>query len=217
MQTGRLEALIFDFDGTIADTMQHVLVVYNDVATRYDVPQIAPDQIPRLRSIGPKQAMAEYGVPFWKVPLVVQAVVTGLRERIHMLEPFAEVVELLTTIKRSGAKCCLLSSNSIDNVTLFLERHGIDVFDRLVCGASLFGKAARLRKLLKLAGLSRETTAYVGDEVRDIEAAKAVGMQSIAVSWGYAARPALVLAKPDRLFDAPAQLLAHCLEVLAKR
>lgn len=215
MQTGRLETFIFDFDGTIADTMQHVFVVYNDVAARYGVPEITADEIPRLRSLGPKQAMTEYGIPFWKVPLVVQAVVSGLRERIQLLEPFGRMVDVLYQLQTSRARCYLLSSNSTENIGAFLRQHRIEVFEQLACGATLFGKATRLRRLLAQHGLSRETTAYIGDEVRDIEAARAAGLRSIAVSWGYSDRSALVSAQPDQLFDTPNDLLAYCLDALA--
>lgn len=214
MQTGRVETFIFDFDGTIADTMQHVFIVYNEVAERFGVPEIAADEIPRLRSLGPKQAMTEYGVPFWKVPLVVQAVVSGLRERIELLEPFGRMVDVLAQLQQAQARCYLLSSNSADNIAAFLQQHRIEVFEQLVCGATLFGKATRLRRLLAQHGVSRETTAYIGDEVRDIEAARAAGLRSLAVSWGYADRSALVSAQPDQLFDNPDDLLAYCLHAL---
>lgn len=216
VQTGGLKTLIFDFDGTIADTMQHVFVVYNEVADRYGVPEIAAEEIPRLRSLGPKQAMIEYGVPFWKVPLVVQAVVSGLRERIESLQPFDKMVEALSQLQRSEAHCYLVSSNSTENIAAFLRQHRIEVFEQLVCGATLFGKAARLRKLLAHEKLCKETTAYIGDEVRDIEAARSAGLRSIAVSWGYSDRAALVRAQPDQLFDTPDELLAFCLDAVAK-
>jgi phosphoglycolate phosphatase len=210
MMTKSLDAFIFDFDGTLADSMNHIVPLYNSVADRFGVPKVTPADIPRLRSMGPREAMEAYGVPFWKLPRIVHAVRMGLRERIDRLEPFGGINETLRSLKRAGARCLLLSSNSRDNVEAFLLNHRLNLFERLACGSSIFGKAARLRKVLAQASLLAANVAYVGDEVRDIDAAKSVGIQSIAVSWGYADRETLLAAGPDHLIDSPGQLLELC-------
>ncbi|HEY5955431.1 MAG TPA: HAD hydrolase-like protein [Polyangiaceae bacterium] len=207
MSNQPLTAFIFDFDGTLADTMNHVVPLYNSVADRFKVPQLSPADIPRLRRMGPRQAMDAYGIPLWKVPRIMHAVTLKLREQIDRLEPFGGVAETLSTLSLTGTRCLLLSSNSRENVEAFLRRHRFDFFERLVCGTSLFGKGARLRNVLAQASLLAGSVAYVGDEVRDIEAARSVGVQSIAVSWGYADRETLLAAKPNYLIDRPEQLL----------
>ena len=171
---------------------------------------MTPADIPRLRSMGPREAMEAYGVPFWKLPRIVNAVRIRLREQIDRLEPFGGVSETLQSLKHAGARCLLLSSNSRDNVEAFLLNHRLNLFERLACGSSIFGKAARLRKVLAQASLLAANVAYVGDEVRDVDAAKRVGIQSIAVSWGYADRETLLAASPDHLIDSPGQLLGLC-------
>jgi phosphoglycolate phosphatase len=202
-----LTAFIFDFDGTLADSLNHVVPLYNSVAPQFKVPQVTPADIPRLRRMGPRQAMDAYGVPLWKVPRILQAVRAKLREHIDQLEPFGGIGETLSTLSLTGSRCLLLSSNSRENVEAFLSRHRFDCFERLVCGSSLFGKGARLRKVLAQASLLAGSVAYVGDEVRDIEAAQNAGVQSIAVSWGYGDRESLLAAKPNYLIDRPEQLL----------
>jgi phosphoglycolate phosphatase len=200
-------AFIFDFDGTLADSMNHIVPLYNSVADQFGVPRVTPDDIPKLRRMGPREAMAAYGIPLWKLPRIVHAVRTLLRERIDRLEPFGGIGETLAGLKHTGTRCLILSSNSRDNVEAFLQRHRLEFFERLACGSSLFGKGARLRKVLAQASLLAFNVAYVGDEVRDIEAARSVGIQSIAVSWGYADRETLQRAGPDYLIDRPEQLL----------
>jgi phosphoglycolate phosphatase len=205
-----LTTFIFDFDGTLADSMNHVLPLYNSVADGFGVPKVTVEDIPRLRRMSPREIMATYGVPLWKVPRILNAVRTLLRQHIDRLEPFGGINETLTGLRRAGARCLLLTSNSRDNVEAFLAHHNLHFFERLTCGSSLFGKGARLRTVLAQASLLAANVAYVGDEVRDIEAARSVGIQSIAVSWGYADRDTLRQATPDYLIDNPAQLLELC-------
>ena len=199
-------SFIFDFDGTLADSMPHVVPLYNSIAERFGVPQVSAEDVARLRSMSPTQALDAFGIPLWKVPSIMTAVRQGLRSRMDRLEPFDGIRDALAALRRSGANCLLLTSNSRENVEAFLTRHGLDVFARLSCGTSLFGKGPRLRRLLRESALRVENVAYVGDETRDVEAAKSVGMRSIAVTWGYAARESLLRAAPDLVVDHPREL-----------
>ena len=76
------------------------------------------------------------------------------------------------------------------------------------CGASLFGKSPKLRQVLKRYGMRPGEALYVGDEVRDAEAAQAVGIAFAAVSWGFATPEALRRQAPDRLFASIADIAA---------
>lgn len=207
MDSSRLDTFIFDFDGTLADSMDHVVPLYNSVAERLGVPKVTPEDVQRLRRMAPLDAMQAYGIPLWKVPRILHEVTLRLREQIDRLEPFKGIADTLFTLRGSGARCLILSSNSRDNIEAFLQRHQLLLFERLACGSSMFGKGKRLRRVLAQASLMAANVAYVGDEVRDIEAAKNAGVCSIGVSWGYTARDALLAANPDFLIDRPEQLL----------
>lgn len=72
----------------------------------------------------------------------------------------------------------------------------------------MFGKPRALRRLIQRAQLNADAVYYIGDEVRDVTAASEAGVRSIAVSWGYAARDALVAHEPDHVVDRPGQLVS---------
>lgn len=215
MSPEHLDAFLFDFDGTIADSMNHVLAIYNSqVADRYGTPKVSPSDIPSLRMMGPREAIRAFNVPLWKVASVLTAVRSAIHNQIQLLEPFPGMAEVLLLLQKNNSRCFVLTSNSHENVETFLVQHRMHVFEQLACGSSMFGKGRRLRALIARARLSTSSAAYVGDEVRDIEAARNAGLRSIAVSWGYADRQALAAAKPDYLFDDPAQLLEFCRTVV---
>ena len=76
-------------------------------------------------------------------------------------------------------------------------------FTHYACGASLFGKARRLRALIRDAGVAPSETLYVGDEIRDHQAATEAGCAFGAVAWGYTRADALAARTPAHLFVRP--------------
>jgi phosphoglycolate phosphatase len=102
----------------------------------------------------------------------------------------------------------ILSSNSTQNIQRFLARNQLQLFAHIEGGSSMLGKARGLRKLMKARKLDPSSVLYVGDEVRDVEAAHEAGVSSVAVSWGYADRAALAARKPTHLIDRPEDLVS---------
>jgi phosphoglycolate phosphatase len=197
--------VIFDFDGTIADSLATVFVAYNQVAREVGIRGVEMHELERFRLMGPREIMRELEVPMWRVPQLMTRVRSALHARMAELEPFAGMPETLRTLWQRGVRTAIVSSNSKENVHAFLARHDMDHFEALSGGASLFGKPRKLRSMLTK--LSARHAFYVGDEVRDVSAASAAGLSSVAVSWGYGARAALEAAGPDHLLAAPAELL----------
>lgn len=197
--------VLFDFDGTIADSLEIALAAYNDVAPKLGIPRIAADDA-RLRHMNPREALRASEIPLWKVPQLISAVRTGMRERMHAVPLFPGMDTAIDEIRRSDFRCGIVSSNARENIEQFLDRHRIGPLEVLGSGASLFGKPALLKKVLRSERYEARRAFYVGDEVRDIVAASDVGMRSVAVSWGYASRDALVAERPNILVDRPQDL-----------
>lgn len=198
---------IFDFDGTLADSLDLALDAYNRVAPRLRAKPIDRADLPRLRALPPREAMAEYDVSPWKLPLLVAGVRSAMRAHVDRLEPFAGVGEALRALVRAGCRCSVLSTNSTENITRFLARHDLARFEHVAGGVGMFGKARALDRLMRRAGYERARVFYVGDEARDVEAASAAGVRSVAVSWGYAGRDALAACAPTHLVDRPEDLV----------
>ena len=90
---------------------------------------------------------------------------------------------------------------------MFLQRHGIrELFNPIYSAKNIFGKHRVIQKLMKERKLDAKTTIYVGDEVRDIEASKRVGIDIISVSWGLNSHEILAKYPPTYLIDKPEEL-----------
>lgn len=198
---------IFDFDGTIADSLELVLCEYNRIAPRFRIKPINREDLPRLRMMKGSAALKEHGVSFWKLPLLVSAVRSAMHKHMDGLKPCEGMAEALRALAESGCRCSVLSTNSSENIERFLERHELTLFEHVAGGSSMFGKARALSRLIAREKLDARQVYYVGDEVRDIDAAAAAGVRSIAVGWGYADRSALAAHSPTHIADRPDDLL----------
>jgi phosphoglycolate phosphatase len=207
MSSARAPIAIFDFDGTIADSLDLVITEYNRLAPRFRVRALEAHALPRLRGMKPQAAMKEYGISFWKLPWLVRSMRAAMHAHAEALQPFPAIIPTLHALAQRGCRCSILSTNSNENIARFLARNQLSLFEHVAGGSSMFGKPRALKRLIERARLDLASVYYIGDEVRDVAAASSVGVRSIAVSWGYAAREALIAHQPDHLVDRPEELV----------
>lgn len=201
--------VVFDFDGTIADTLDAVVQIANHLAEEFGYHPVDADEIKLLRNMSSRQVIQYAKIPLIKIPFLVRKVRTGLKSQIQDLKPVAGIPETLAQLQKQGCQLGIITSNSEENVLEFLNNHGIrEVIHFIYSGVSLFGKGALMRRLLKDACMSPNQVVYVGDETRDIEAARRADIRAIAVAWGFNGREALASHHPDFLIDRPEELLS---------
>ncbi|MGN6656692.1 MAG: HAD hydrolase-like protein [Rhodanobacter sp.] len=200
----RYDLIIFDLDGTLADSFAFFVSVHNQLADRHGFRRIAPAEIDALRGRSARDVMRHVRLPRWKLPWVARSFVR-LR-RAADIPLFAGVGPMLQQLERSGAALALVSSNAADNCRRIL---GDAHWQRLVhveCGASILGKRRRIARVLRATGIEPARAIYVGDQITDAEAARAAGVAFGAVAWGYATRASLERLQPAHLFDAVEEL-----------
>jgi phosphoglycolate phosphatase-like HAD superfamily hydrolase len=116
--------------------------------------------------------------------------------------------EALLELKQQGHQLGIVTSNSVENVAAFLEAQEMQgVFDFIGSGLTLFGKGKIIQRIIKQHGLDPATVIYVGDETRDIEAARKIQVRAIAVSWGFNSSQVLAEQNPDFLIHCPSELV----------
>ncbi len=168
--------IIFDFDGTIANTFEVMFAIYNKIAPFYHCPTIGPEDREYLRNHSVRESMAAYHMPAWKLPFLGIAIKKRLRAQIENTEPQPGTIEAINALRHAGCTLGIVSSNSKENIYAFLTKYNLEnAFSFVVPYRHIFGKHRALRTVIKTSGLEPETTFYVGDEVRDVEAAKTPG------------------------------------------
>ena len=199
---------IFDFDGTLADSFPFLLSVFNRIADEHGFRPIDLAQVDSLRHYGTREMMRHVGMPAWKLPLAAASFKTLMRENVGRVALFPEVDTVLRELARGDIKLTIVSSNAEDNVRQVLGPELAALFSQYECGMSIFGKTARIRKVLKRAGVAPGAALYIGDQALDAAAARRAGVAFAAVHWGYAPIEVLRKVDPEHEFDSPASLAA---------
>ncbi|CAB3912792.1 N-acetylmuramic acid 6-phosphate phosphatase [Achromobacter mucicolens] len=192
----------FDFDGTLADTMPWFNTILNTVADKYNFRKIDASEREALRSRDAMEILKYLNIPLWKLPAIMTHVRTLMQEIDPSVQLFDGIPQALARLKASGLRLAVVSSNSVENVKRVLGEETAALFDDYECGSDLFGKAAKIDRLLKQHGTSPERFLLVGDEMRDIDAARKAGVRVGSVAWGYNHVDALRGRGPDELFLA---------------
>lgn len=195
--------IVFDFDGTLCDSLHTAISEFNALSTQWRLKPIT--DVNELRNSSSGHALRKHGVSWWKLPILKHKLVKAIIPHIVKMKPPIGILETLNELKKSGFKLGILTSNSYENTQQFLEHHNINVFEFIYFGSTIFGKA-RLLKKIKLKTKS-SVIFYVGDESRDMEAAKKVNIPSIAVTWGYHSEKLLSEHQPTYTAKSPSDLL----------
>ncbi|MBR9824879.1 MAG: HAD hydrolase-like protein [Alphaproteobacteria bacterium] len=197
----RYDLVIFDFDGTLADSLTWFRTAMGDVADKHNLGPMCEERAEALRTMTPKQIMAELKIPTWKLPFIAADVRAMAAENTDKIKLYDGVSDALKGLHEQGLKLAVVSSNGENAVREVLGEELTALFDQFACGAALFGKASVFKKVIKKAGACPERTLCIGDEVRDIDAAREAGCDCAAVSWGFATSEILEAQLPDAVFD----------------
>ena len=193
----RFDLAVFDFDGTLADSAVWFRSVINHIALRYGFRQVTDQELDDLRGQSNAAIIRHLGVPAWKMPLIANYMRQLVARDAHQIALFEGVDALLSSLVECGVTIAMVTSNSEANVRRILGEENSKRISCYACGASLFGKAAKFRSVLKSTGAGLDRTIAIGDEVRDLEAARKVGVAAGAVGWGYATVELLRAEQPD--------------------
>jgi len=196
-------ALIFDFDGTIADTLDVLIDLYNERLVReFRCKRFDKSQKEFFRQIPAKEFLRSYGIRYYKLPFMAVRTRFLLKRYVEQVQPFPGMLEWIQHVAGRDVFLGIATSNSVKNVQRFLRKNQLtDSFQCIYGGRNLFGKHRTLQKLIREQRLSPENTIYIGDEVRDIEAARQVGFRVAAVSWGFQHLSLLQQHQPDFLIE----------------
>ncbi|MFK7850885.1 MAG: HAD hydrolase-like protein [Akkermansiaceae bacterium] len=200
----RYRAIIFDFDGTIADTLGETRRIFNEIAPDFGLREVHEHEVEELRHLSLKEILGELNIPKRHVPSIIAKGTSIMRRNIERLQLIENITEPLIQLRENTENFGILTSNSTANVDLFLRNHGIrEVFDFVSSTSKLTGKARHLRAIRKTFSMEHDEMLYIGDELRDVKAAQKAKIPHAAVSWGFNSRESLERSNPTFLFNDP--------------
>jgi len=204
-----IRLVIFDFDGTLSDSGDWFLSVVDELAAKFKFRTVAPEEVEMLRHKSSREVIEFLGISKWKLPLIARYLRRLVGRNAHQIELFPGTPDLLEQIAATGVKIALVTSNAEVNARKILGPEHAARIDLFACGSSLFGKAPKFRRVLKKMGMRAHEVLAIGDETRDVDAAREVGMRAGSVLWGYAAEELLIGMQPDVLFRTPQDIIDY--------
>ena len=197
--------IIFDFDGTIVDSFDYVL---NFLASEAKKKLSTKEERDAYRAMSMKDIALRLHIPFWRLPLLYFKGRKVMRAHMDNLKFFNGVDRIIKELDSNGHKLYIVSANSTKNIKKFLLKKSLnEYFWDVRGGAGLLGKDNLIRKFKRKHKMNSNETWYVGDEARDVAAARAGYVKSAAVTWGFASLDELKNEHPDLLIYHPKELL----------
>ncbi|BDS07490.1 phosphoglycolate phosphatase [Oceaniferula spumae] len=202
------KALIFDFDGTLADTFDEGMKIYNGMAEEHGLRPVTEAEVPMLKDMKMNDLLAYLGVSKYRVPKLLYQGTKLLKESISTLPLFDGLETVLPALRTKTEHFGILTSNSVENVNLFLKNHGLEnVFTFVSSTSKLTGKSKHLRAIRKTFSLKSSQMLYIGDEIRDIKASQKAGIPVAAVGWGFNSPASLKAENPVHFCEKIEELL----------
>lgn len=206
--------LIFDFDGTVANSIEKIRDLINELAPRYGFAQISPEKFAAMRDLPLTRAVRVTHLPFYKLGSAIAVILSEYRKIIPDLEPCAGIVPVLNEINGMGVSLALMSSNRTDNLEAWLKHNNIGCFDWVEGTGGILKKHDNILSQIRKHRMDADKVLYVGDEARDIKAARKSKVRIVSVAWGLHSAGHLQSLKPDFLVHEPQELIAIARDLL---
>lgn len=206
--------IIFDFDGTLADSEELCFELLNEIGGRHRYKRLERGDLSALKMMSYPERLRHLGVPLAHVPFLAMEARRQYRSRVHTLQPFDGVRDALLRLREMGFQLHVLSSNAVSTIREFLVAHDMDLFKTVSCEKNFFGKHIGLRRFVRANKLELSDVVYLADEVRDVEACRKIDLPIISVGWGFDPTSILRRENPGLTVDTPFEAV-QMLEALA--
>ena len=198
--------IIFDYDGVLADTLDDLIRFGQQACDQLGVKHtVTQDDLSNLEVM----SFATFGraceVPEHLVDEFVKISLNLFAEKKsppNIFEGIKEVVQHFS----SQHKLAIVTTNSSQNVNLFLAQHGLSDLFHAVYGVDTPGSKAHKISLAR-ERFGEESVFMIGDALSDVRAAKEAGVTSIAVAWGHQSLETLQRGEPEYKVNQPHELI----------
>ena len=202
-----IKYIVFDFDGTLADSKQIFVSAWNSLADKYKFEKIKQEELDLIKKMTIKERSKKLNFPMYKIPVIVPELYKLFSKSLMEISLFPGIKEMLKELESNGYQIAIISSNSEENIKEFLLQKKIENISEVICSSRIFGKDKMIRKFLKSNKLEPTEVIYVGDEQRDILACKKTSVKVIWVNWGYDDFEVVQSSEPDYIVSSPELIL----------
>ena len=195
--------LIFDFDGTVADsfllTVQLLRQLLHDPPGRIDSTA--------LRGMSTLNILERFHASPWRGILLIPKLRLLMKRHLTELAVIPGMDQALQTLSQDNV-LYIVSANSTASIREFLRRHELDTYFSGIYGdMAPWAKRRMLRRMKRMHSASASEMWYIGDMDSDVRAAHHAGLLAVGVAWGFCNLHMLRRSKSDALVLDPEQLV----------
>ena len=202
-----MKYIIFDFDGTLANSSDVFIKAWNVFSNTYHYDPITYEDVLATKHLTLHQRAKQFNFPMHKLPIIIPKVYKYFNDHIQEVMLFDGIKEMLESLEREGYKIAILSSNAKENIELLLQTEQINAVSEVLTSSRIFAKDVVLKKFMKQQKLTPDQIVYVGDELRDILACNKVKIPFMWVSWGIDGIEIIEKENPKYVVHTPSEIL----------
>ncbi len=202
-----MKYVLFDFDGTIADSKIVMLSAWNKLAEKHHFKKIKIEELSTLKKLSIKERSKLVNFPMYKLPIIIPHLYKLYQQSIKEVNLYVGMREVFEELEKKGYKIVIISSNSRENILEFLRYNKIENIESVLCSTLIYRKDKLMNKFLSEKKLSNSEVIYIGDEHRDLVACKKTGIKMIWVGWGYDSFEVVQDEEPDYIVNTPSEIL----------
>jgi len=201
------KCVIFDFDGTLADTEKINFKIFQEIADKYKIEKLSLEEMRKLKKLSASEIIEHLKIKKRNIPGMIRKGRRRLHASIEEVKWCRESwPDIIRIIKDNGFIVGVITSNSKKNVRKFLKNQDVQFFE-FVYNSGLTGKERKIKKVMRKWKLSNDEILYIGDEIRDIKSSHNMKVHIASVDWGYNTRESLERNKPDYIIENPGEIL----------
>lgn len=209
-----MKYIIFDFDGTLANSAEVYIDAWNTYSEKYQYLPLTMEDLEQVRHLDHYNKAKKFHFPMHKLSIILPKIYRYFRDHAHEVQLFDGIKETLENLSIKGYTIFILSSNKKENIESVLEQANVHAVSEILSARKMFGKDVVLKKLMKRHHLSPNEILYVGDELRDIQACNKLGIPFMWVSWGLDSFQLIENEHPKYVVHTPKEIVEKLNEMV---
>ncbi|MEL7609388.1 MAG: HAD-IA family hydrolase [Bacillota bacterium] len=176
----KYKSIIFDFDGTLADSSNVVNEILGKLTAKYHYTKFNPKE---LKHRGASSLLKKIQM-LWFLAKANKEFKQMYGESISRIRLYDGILQMLQSLSGCSYHFVILSSNSVENIQAFLKMNAIEFSFSILTAKGLFGKHKIIKDYMAKQNCAVSDILYIGDEIRDIRACNKAGVDIAFVKWG---------------------------------
>lgn len=209
-QIDNIEAIIWDWNGTLLDDVNLSIKVMNEMLKKRNIKSITKDRYLEIFDFPVKNYYDKLGLDAEKEwDQVAMEFINGYRDHITTVKLFPEAQEILQYFNKKGVKQFILSAMEHDSLLKLVDHFELTQYFSIIQGIEdhfAKGKLKQGRSLIEKIQTDPNKIVFIGDTLHDAEVADSLGVHSVLIARGHHSKQRLI-ASGKAVYDSHLDLL----------